>query len=290
MTISVSSVDETMPPIIGTAILCITSEPAPVLQRIGTSPAMIAVTVIIFGRRRTPAPGTIRAVLSKTLRETRSEGSDGRGPYWTAIVEHIDDPGSFESDYVTITNLQRSFLQTHPWSLSGRDAAKSYAVPRVITYSELLDEAEAALGDRLALIVEEIKSAPDFSALDPRDSSLRLVHGIHRHLPDQSPKAVVFFSPPYYPHISIDGNDEKGTKLAQAVACAVNEAKEKLGYEIVIKRFYPYISDLSYCKLPTDSGAIEALVSRTRRTLADAGSNVMIETVRGVGYMLKDKG
>lgn len=146
-------------------------------------------------------------------------------------------------------------------SLSGRDAAKSYAVPRVITYSELLDEAEAALGDRLALIVEEIKSAPDFSALDPRDSSLRLVHGIHRHLPDQSPKAVVFFSPPYYPHISIDGNDEKGTKLAQAVACAVNEAKEKLGYEIVIKRFYPYISDLSYCKLPTDSGAIEALVS-----------------------------
>lgn len=94
-------------------------------------------TVIIFGRRRTPAPGTIRAVLSKTLRETRSEGSDGRGPYWTAIVEHIDDPGSFESDYVTITNLQRSFLQTHPWSLSGggagdlKEALEDVAVHRL---------------------------------------------------------------------------------------------------------------------------------------------------------------
>ena len=38
-----------MPPIIGTAMRCITSDPVPVLQRIGTRPAMIATTVIIFG-------------------------------------------------------------------------------------------------------------------------------------------------------------------------------------------------------------------------------------------------
>ena len=37
------------------------------------------------------------------------------------------------------------------------------------------------------------------------------------------------------------------------------------------------------------ANAIEALVSRTRRALADAGSDVVIETVRGVGYILKDK-
>ena len=35
--------------------------------------------------------------------------------------------------------------------------------------------------------------------------------------------------------------------------------------------------------------AIEALVSRARRTLAEAGSDIVIETVRGVGYMLRDK-
>jgi hypothetical protein len=34
-------VEETIPPIIGTAMRCITSEPEPVLQRIGTMPAMI---------------------------------------------------------------------------------------------------------------------------------------------------------------------------------------------------------------------------------------------------------
>ena len=37
------------------------------------------------------------------------------------------------------------------------------------------------------------------------------------------------------------------------------------------------------------ANAIEALVSRTRKALADAGSDILIETVRGVGYTLKDK-
>ncbi len=41
ITISVSSVDEIMPPIIGTAIRCVISEPVPVLHMIGSSPAMI---------------------------------------------------------------------------------------------------------------------------------------------------------------------------------------------------------------------------------------------------------
>jgi hypothetical protein len=39
-----------MPPIIGTAMRCMISEPVPVLHMIGSSPAVIATTVIIFGR------------------------------------------------------------------------------------------------------------------------------------------------------------------------------------------------------------------------------------------------
>ncbi len=35
------------------------------------------------------------------------------------------------------------------------------------------------------------------------------------------------------------------------------------------------------------SNAIEALISRTRRALVESGSNLAIETVRGVGYALK---
>ena len=47
---------DTMPPIIGTAMRCMTSEPVPVFHRIGKRPAVMATTVIIFGRTRSTAP------------------------------------------------------------------------------------------------------------------------------------------------------------------------------------------------------------------------------------------
>ena len=52
----VSGVDETMPPIIGPAMRCIISEPAPVLHMMGNRPAMMATTVIILGRTCSTAP------------------------------------------------------------------------------------------------------------------------------------------------------------------------------------------------------------------------------------------
>ncbi len=45
-----------MPPTIGAAMRLITSEPVPVPHMIGSRPAMIATTVIIFGRTRSTAP------------------------------------------------------------------------------------------------------------------------------------------------------------------------------------------------------------------------------------------
>ena len=48
-----------MPPTMGAAIRFITSPPAPSLHRIGITPAVIAVTVIFFGRRRSTAPASM---------------------------------------------------------------------------------------------------------------------------------------------------------------------------------------------------------------------------------------
>jgi DNA-binding response OmpR family regulator len=48
-------------------------------------------------------------------------------------------------------------------------------------------------------------------------------------------------------------------------------------------------SSLSELGKDLSSNAVEALVSRTRKALGDAGSDVIIETVRGMGYTLKGK-
>ena len=56
ITSNVRMLDETIPPTIGAAIRFITLAPVPCDQRIGSRPAMIAVTVISFGRTRSTAP------------------------------------------------------------------------------------------------------------------------------------------------------------------------------------------------------------------------------------------
>lgn len=52
MTNSVGIVEDTTPPTIETAIRYLSSQPVPVLHRIVRRPAMMGVTLIIFGRTR----------------------------------------------------------------------------------------------------------------------------------------------------------------------------------------------------------------------------------------------
>jgi hypothetical protein len=77
-------------------------------------------TVIIIGRARRPVLSTVRVALSKGLRESQQH-RDGTGPYWQSIALHIDDDG-FENEWVAVTQMDRSWLAKHPWSLAGGGA------------------------------------------------------------------------------------------------------------------------------------------------------------------------
>jgi hypothetical protein len=77
-------------------------------------------TVILIGRCAPPVGQALRAVLSKNKREDRSSAG-GEGPYWRQIVAHIDEPG-FDSDWLSVVDLERAQLKTHPWSLTGGEA------------------------------------------------------------------------------------------------------------------------------------------------------------------------
>jgi hypothetical protein len=77
-------------------------------------------TVIIVGRNRQPVGQTVRAVLG-VRGETTRPSEPAKGQVWTAIVEHIND-SEWEDSWVTVTNLDRIRLATHPWSLGGGGA------------------------------------------------------------------------------------------------------------------------------------------------------------------------
>jgi hypothetical protein len=77
-------------------------------------------TVIITGRNQAPVGETVRAVLG-VRGEPGRPAEPENGLVWRALADHVDAPG-YEDDWVTVTDLDRSVLGSHPWSLTGGGA------------------------------------------------------------------------------------------------------------------------------------------------------------------------
>jgi hypothetical protein len=78
-------------------------------------------TVILFGRQRKPAGGTIRTVLGIRGEPTRPD-DPARGQVWSAIVGQIDQTGS-QSRFMSVADSPRENFHRHPWSIGGGGAA-----------------------------------------------------------------------------------------------------------------------------------------------------------------------
>lgn len=82
-------------------------------------------TVILVGRRRRPtAKVPVRAVLG-VRGEPGQPAEPAKGLVWTEITGHVDDR-SYDGTYVTVTDLPRETLASHPWSLSGGGASELF--------------------------------------------------------------------------------------------------------------------------------------------------------------------
>jgi hypothetical protein len=99
-------------------------------------------TVLLFGRQRRPAGGTVRAVMGKRG-ESGVPDPPAHGKVWSSIAEGWDRVG-FETEYVSVAEVPRATLAKHPWSVGGGGAA------------ELKQRLEAARGRRLGDVVELI--------------------------------------------------------------------------------------------------------------------------------------
>lgn len=130
--------------------------------------------------------------------------------------------------------------------------------PRVMSYEELYANVLNEKGSKLEelLQVERQKWLVDES-IDDRDYALKEIELLQTLWSDQNPVIVVYFTPPYYPHIYVEGEKENEKKLLEAVAKAVDSTETD--YPLVYKKFFPYISDLSYAAAPKETHAVEAL-------------------------------
>ncbi|WKK13440.1 BREX-2 system adenine-specific DNA-methyltransferase PglX [Rhodococcus ruber] len=79
-------------------------------------------TVILMGRNRSPVGETVRAVLGVRGEPGRPD-VPAKGTVWSSIVENIETSG-FDNDWISVTDLDRTLLRTHPWSLTGGGAVE----------------------------------------------------------------------------------------------------------------------------------------------------------------------
>lgn len=79
-------------------------------------------TVILVGRNDSAQRGTVRAVLG-IQGEPSAPAKPAEGKVWSSIVEHVDTPG-YEDQWISVTDLARRNLDSHPWSLNGGGAVE----------------------------------------------------------------------------------------------------------------------------------------------------------------------
>ncbi len=152
---------------------------------------------------------------------------------------------SLNKEYKRFCELAGRSYETLPWKA------------RTMTYEDLFEAVKKEnpqVTELMAAYNAELIKNED---LDQRTFALRMVEKLHSLWSDRDPVVVVYFSPPYYPHIYVEGKEGKEKNLIDAVAEAVDSTKTD--YKLVYKKFFPYISDLSYGAAPKDPKIIAAL-------------------------------
>lgn len=152
--------------------------------------------------------------------------------------------------YRTFCNMSRRPYVRLPWKA------------RVMTYQELYTAVKAELGSALDEMVREKSEALlARQDIDTRVRANMLVEYVHGLWSDKDPIVIVYLTPPYYPHVYVEGKSEKDKALLAAVDKAVTSTQTD--YKLVYKKFFPYISDLSYGAAPKDPEIIRALKRNT---------------------------
>ena len=156
---------------------------------------------------------------------------------FTEVIEKLT------GEYKVFTALMNLSYSPLPWK------------EKVLTYEELYAETKERVSGLDQILEDYTKELVSLEKYDEREISLLLVERLHTLWGGKEPVIILYFSPPYYPHIAVNGETAKEKNLLDVLEKHVDE---NLEHPIKLRKFYPYISDLSYFALPKES-AVESL-------------------------------
>lgn len=136
--------------------------PVDLLEVVSTDGAYIpghgTPTVIIVGRRRRPVVNKVRGILG--VRGEPGQPTDpAQGRVWLEIVGNIDNVG-FEGEYVSVAEIDRATLTTHPWSLSGGGSAAILAAVESGSSTRLSALIDRPVGGAIRAGADEVYMRP----------------------------------------------------------------------------------------------------------------------------------
>ncbi len=146
-------------------------------------------------------------------------------------------------EYLSFTRKMNLPHKALPWKTS------------VHTYDKVFDEVKRLVPDLQKILDDEAARIMNEGISDEREISLHLVKKLHTLWREKDPLIILYFSPPYYPHMAVTGKTPEENKLLEILD---DLAVERDVHPIKARKFYPYISDLSYFSLPEEE-SVESL-------------------------------
>jgi arginine utilization protein RocB len=140
-----------------------------------------------------------------------------------------------------IDATERRWRQTSGQMIAAQESRSA----TILAYAEVYAETVQKLGEERvrAALSDEWERWPGM--LDKRERSLHLVRRLWALSGRQGPAVVIYYSPPYYPHVAATPS-----LLQDAITAVISTHPEQ---QLVQREYFPLLSDMSYLQLAADA-------------------------------------
>ncbi len=147
-------------------------------------------------------------------------------------------------------------------SLSGEPYKENTWSSRLMTYEEMHEQLILDHGGQYESHMAAFKERLLLDeSLDTRMFAARVVEEAWKWMKNQSPAIILFYSSLYSPRVQLSGESVIEQNLIEALDYAVESVKPLYDHPIVVRNFFPYISDMSFIALSDDEQGINAVSS-----------------------------
>jgi len=155
-------------------------------------------TVILVGRHSHPSRRKVVGVLG-IQGEPGIPEEAARGAVWSTIVKHIDEIG-YEDSHISIDELDRQFITTHPWSMQGGAAPQiSHSMAK---FSQTLNKLSESIGISCFTLTDDFYMRSTSAEVNSEDcSTARMVIGTEVREYTARGRNIALF--PYFNNFSV---------------------------------------------------------------------------------------